>query len=151
MSLALTLHLLAATLWIGGMFFAYVILRPCAAKLLPPPQRLMLWHDCFKQFFPWVWGCVITLLTTGYGMVLVLHNGFGSSGWQIKAMGLSGFTMIILFTYLYMHPYQQFKHQTAEGNYPEAGQSLATMRRIIGINLVIGLLTITIAIAGKSS
>ena len=31
MSVAITLHVLAAIVWIGGMFFALLILRPAAA------------------------------------------------------------------------------------------------------------------------
>ena len=33
MGIALTLHLLAATIWVGGMFFAFVCLRSAAAGL----------------------------------------------------------------------------------------------------------------------
>ncbi len=28
------IHLLATVVWVGGMFFAYVILRPTAAEIL---------------------------------------------------------------------------------------------------------------------
>ena len=41
MSILITLHLLAAVVWVGGMFFAYVVLRPGMA-VLEPPQRLAL-------------------------------------------------------------------------------------------------------------
>lgn len=40
MSIALILHILAAVIWVGGMFFAYVVLRPVAAGQLQPPLRL---------------------------------------------------------------------------------------------------------------
>ena len=46
-SLLLTLHLLAAVIWVGGMFFAYACLRPVAASLFEPPQRLTLWRSVF--------------------------------------------------------------------------------------------------------
>ncbi len=39
MSLSLALHLLAATNWVGGMFFAYQILRPVDGEMLEPPIR----------------------------------------------------------------------------------------------------------------
>lgn len=38
MSIALALHVLAVTVWVGGMFFAYMILRPVAASQLQPPN-----------------------------------------------------------------------------------------------------------------
>lgn len=36
------LHVLAASVWVGGMFFAYMALRPVAATQLQPPARLGL-------------------------------------------------------------------------------------------------------------
>ena len=42
MSLALSLHVLFAVIWVGGMFFAYIVLRPVAAELLDLEQRLRL-------------------------------------------------------------------------------------------------------------
>src|SRR5215467_14171328 len=49
----LALHILAATVWVGGMFAAYLCLRP-AAGFLEGPQRLQLWRNFFAKFFPWV-------------------------------------------------------------------------------------------------
>ena len=54
MGIALLLHALAAVVWVGGMFFAHMALRPVAASLLEPPQRLALWVGVFSRFFPWV-------------------------------------------------------------------------------------------------
>ena len=34
----------------GGMFFAYVCLRPVAASLLEPPARLKLWSGSLSAF-----------------------------------------------------------------------------------------------------
>ena len=45
---ALTLHILGAVVWVGGMFAAYVCLRP-AAGALEPPQRLKLWRGFFAR------------------------------------------------------------------------------------------------------
>ncbi|WP_343074980.1 hypothetical protein [sulfur-oxidizing endosymbiont of Gigantopelta aegis] len=50
-SLAFTLHLLSAVIWVGGMFFAHMILRPSAVEQLEPPQRLPLWVAVFGRFF----------------------------------------------------------------------------------------------------
>ena len=52
MPLLIALHLLAAVIWVGGMFFAYMVLRP-SAGLLEPAARLPLWQRVFGHFFPW--------------------------------------------------------------------------------------------------
>src|SRR5438105_2867776 len=61
LKIALWLHLLGVVVWVGGMFFAYMALRP-AAKLLEPAQRLPLWGATFTHFFPWVWVSIILIL-----------------------------------------------------------------------------------------
>ena len=66
MSIAIGLHILAAVIWIGGMFFAYMVLRPVAASQLEPPARLTLWAACFDRFFVWVWLAVVLLPLSGY-------------------------------------------------------------------------------------
>lgn len=55
MSFAILLHIIAAVISVGCMFFAYMALRPVAAPLLEPPVRLMLWSQVFQRFFPRVW------------------------------------------------------------------------------------------------
>ena len=52
MSVTITLHLLSAVIWVGGMFFAYMVLRPAAATLLEPPQRLPLRRSPRRSSFP---------------------------------------------------------------------------------------------------
>ena len=58
MAYAKLLHLLSVLIWVGGMFFAYMILRPAAVEVLEPPPRLRLWANVFGRFFPWVWASV---------------------------------------------------------------------------------------------
>ena len=50
-TLALAFHILGTVVWVGGMFAAYVCLRP-AAGALEPPQRLRLWRNFFAKFLP---------------------------------------------------------------------------------------------------
>ena len=68
MALLVLVHTLGATIWVGGMFFAYLVLRPVAAGRLEPPARLSLWAGCFDRFFVWVWIAVVILPLTGYWM-----------------------------------------------------------------------------------
>jgi uncharacterized membrane protein len=39
------LHGMAASAWVGGIFFAYMALRPAAMITLEPPVRLKLWQS----------------------------------------------------------------------------------------------------------
>ena len=84
-ALPYTLHVLCALIWVGGMFFAWMILRPAAVNTLQAPQRLSLWCDVLPRFFAWVWLAVLVLPITGFGMLhlrqhtngALLHSGHG--------------------------------------------------------------------------
>ena len=89
-SLSIAIHALAALIWVGGMFFAYVILRPSMPVLEPPPQRLKLWLAVFGRFFPWVWAAVILLPVTGYLQVFTDYGGLSGAGPHIHAMQAIG-------------------------------------------------------------
>lgn len=149
MVIAIPLHLLAAVIWVGGMFFAYMALRPVAASLLEPPLRLPLWSETFARFFPWVWASVFTLLATGLWMVFSVYGGFGKVGFHIHLMTALGTLMILLYMHVFFAPYQGIKKALAAGDVPEAGRRLAQIRIIIAINLSLGLIVTVIASTGR--
>lgn len=149
MSILLSLHVLAAVIWVGGMFFAYVVLRPNAALLLEPPARLRLWAGCFQGFFIWVWLAVIALPASGYWLMFRLFQGMGSSPLYVHLMHGLGLLMIVLYLYLFFRPYPQLRAAVAAADWPAGGRHLAIIRHIVGTNLLLGLLTISIAAGGR--
>ncbi len=149
MSLALTLHLLAAIVWVGGMFFAHMALRPAANALLEPPQRLPLMKQVFDGFFPWVWGAVLSILASGFWLLFVPFNGEAKA--SVWAMTLIGTLMAVIFIFIYARPYQLMGQALSAGELPKAGGAMALIRRLIGINLILGLLVTVLAAMGKYS
>lgn len=149
MSIAISLHLLAAVVWVGGMFFAYMALRPVAASLLEPPLRLPLWRDVFGKFFPWVWVSVVVLLVSGYWMAFKLFSGFATFPLYVNIMHGLGILMVLLFMHVFFAPYRRMQQAIAAGDLPTAGAKLAQIRMIIGINLSIGLIVIAVASGGR--
>lgn len=149
MSIAITLHLLAVVVWVGGMFFAYVALRPVAATLLEPPLRLPLWSQTFAHFFFWVWAAVIVLPVTGYWMILNVFGGFSNLALYIHIMQAVGIAMMFIFLHVYFAPYQRLRKAVLAGNFPAAGEQLASIRKLIGFNLILGLVLIVVASSGR--
>jgi len=148
MSFAITLHVLAAVIWVGGMFFAYMALRPAAATLLDPPLRLPLWSKTFARFFPWVWAAVILLPATGYWMIVYVFDGFANLKPYIDIMQVTGITMILIYLHVFFVPYRRLNAAIAAGDFPAGGKQLAVIRRLIGINLILGLITVIVAVGG---
>lgn len=149
MTVAVTLHLLAVVVWVGGMFFAYMALRPVAASLLEPPLRMPLWSQTFARFFPWVWASIVVLLGTGYWMIFRVFGGFASLALYIHIMQGLGLVMIAIFLHVYFAPYRKMQRAVEAKDFALAGKALGQIRQLIGLNLSIGLVVIVIASAGR--
>lgn len=149
MSVLITLHLLSAVVWVGGMFFAYMVLRPVAAELLDPPLRLPVWRQCFARFFIWVWAAVALLPITGYVMIVQYFGGMAGARLHIHLMSGLAWLMIALFVYLYFKPYKGLVQAVESAQWPVAGAHLARIRQIVGTNLILGLCTVAVASAGR--
>lgn len=148
MILGLLLHILAAVIWVGGMFFAHQMLRP-AAGALEPAQRLALWRRVFARFFPWVWACIAVLLVSGYGMVIWGFGGFAHIGMHVNIMQVLGIIMMMAFAHLYFAPWKRFRRAVDAGDFPAAAKQLDQIRRIVEINLVLGLIVVVIGATGR--
>ena len=148
MALLIALHVLAAVIWVGGMFFAYIVLRPSAGQL-QAEARLKLWQRVFQRFFPWVWASVVLLLVSGYGMIFLYLGGFAGVGLFIHIMQGIGIAMMLLFLHLFFAPWRRFSAAVEREAFPEAATELGQIRRIVAVNLVLGLATIVVGASGR--
>jgi uncharacterized membrane protein len=148
-SLYITIHVLAVIVWVGGMFFAHVCLRPVAVTELEPPFRLKLWVGVFGRFFPVVWGAVILLPLTGFLMIFSIWQGFEATPLYVHIMNGLGFLMIFIFMHVYFSPYKKLKIAVAEEQWPVGAAALAQIRQLVGINIILGALVTLVASAGR--
>jgi uncharacterized membrane protein len=142
------LHVLAAVVWVGGMFFAYMVLRPSAGAL-PSETRLSLWHGVFRRFFPMVWVSIAVLLASGYGMMFLYLGGFAGAPPYVHVMQGIGILMVLLFLHLFFAPWRRFGAAIAAKNFSEAGKRLGEIRRVVATNLALGLVTIVVGASGR--
>jgi len=148
-SIALALHILAAVIWIGGMFTIYVCLRPALGALEASPQRLALATATFAKFFPWVWMSVVILFATGYFMVFITFGGFANTGPHIHIMQAIAWVMTALFAWLYWGAWTNMREAVAGENWDAAGHALGRIRRIIAVNHPLGLFVAAIGASGR--
>ena len=148
MNLFLLLHVLIVVVWVGGMFFAYMALRPVAASVLEPPQRLALWAGVFGKFFPWVWVSIVLILATGLHMMVKL--GGAAAPHYILTMLVLGVVMMLIFGHVFFAAYKKLKRAVGQQDWKAGGAVLAQIRRLIGINLSLGLLTIVVVFVGRA-
>jgi uncharacterized membrane protein len=147
-AIAITLHVLSAVVWVGGMFAIYMCLRPALGTLDPPP-RFRLLRITFAKFLPWVWGAVVLLLASGYFMVFKVFNGFAGLPLYVNLMQALGWLMMVLFFWLFHGPWLAFKRAADAFDWPTAGANLNRIRQIIAINLPLGLIVVIIGASGR--
>lgn len=146
MRIALWLHLLSTVVWVGGMFFAHVALRP-AAQQLAPPLRLALMAATLATFFKWVGAAVAIIIVTGF-MMIFGAGGFARFGGHVHAMSALGLLMAAIYGFIVAVPFPRLRAAAEASQWAEAGAAAAQVRRLVGINLILGLVTITIAALG---
>lgn len=139
------LHVISFTVWVGGMFFAYMALRPVAAARLEPPQRLSLWEGVFSKFFPWVWLCIALLLGSGLYMMAQI----GKPPVHVSVMFVLGILMMLLFAHVFFAPFKRLKRAVSAQDWNAGGAALAQIRMMVGINLTLGLVTVAVGMLGK--
>lgn len=140
---ALIVHALSAVVWVGGMFFAILVLRPAAVRLATE-RRLLLWERALRRFFPWVFAAIVLLLLSGYAMVSAVYGGFAGIGLPVQLMQGIGIFMMLVLLHIYFAPWRRFRAAVARQDWTEGGRQLAQIRWILAGVLALGLVVVAI-------
>ena len=146
-ALAYSLHVLAALIWVGGMFFAWMILRPAAITALEGPARLKLWVEVFQRFFVWVWIAVVILPISGVGLLQMRFNGFETAPRYVQIMMGLYIVMVALFIRIQSLQLPELRKAVEAQAWAEGAAVMGRIRRLVGCNLIVGLVLVTIAAA----
>ncbi|MDE2006120.1 MAG: CopD family protein [Rhodospirillales bacterium] len=137
----LAVHMLCAILWVGGMFFALMVVRPALA-VLEPAQRVALHNRIFARFFAVVWVAMALIVASGYAMIATLYGGFAHLPWNVNAMQGIGLVMAAVFLAIVFGPYRRFRAAAGTARALEAADRI---RRLIAVNLVLGVVVSVLA------
>lgn len=146
-ALTYSLHVLAALVWVGGMFFAWMVLRPAAMTTLDGPARLKLWADVFKRFFVWVWVAVVILPVSGIGLMQMRFSGLETGPRYVQVMIGLYIVMVALFIRIQALKLPELRKAVETQDWSEGATVLSGIRRLVGINLLVGLALVAIASA----
>jgi uncharacterized membrane protein len=144
------LHLAAAIVWLGGMTFMLLALRPAAQALLEGPVRARLMGRIWQRFFVAVWASIAVLLASGghmYGLAWrSAANALGSGsagvppGWQV--MLVIGIVMMLIFGHIYFAGFARYRRAVAAEQWPAAAAAAAQMHKLVVTNFVLGWLAV---------
>jgi uncharacterized membrane protein len=136
-----TVHSLSVVVWVGGMFFAHVCLRPAVA-MLEAPLRLRLLHAVFGRFFAVVAVAALAVLVSGFWMIkLAAASGFRMPlHWSV--MAAVGVVMLVVFGLIRFVFFAGMDRALKAQDWPAARASVDKIRLAVLLNLVLGLGTV---------
>jgi len=146
MEASLFLHLLSVAVWVGGMVFAHFCLRPALADL-SPQLRLPLLEAVLSRFFNWVGVAVILILLSG-GFMLMQFGG-AEAPWQLNTMAALGVVMMMAFGHARFAVFPRIRRAVQSQRWPDGASAVVTIRRLVLFNLVLGVVTIGIAVTAR--
>jgi uncharacterized membrane protein len=104
--------------------------------------------QALSRFFAGVSIAVVVLLASGLGMVL-LAGGFARVHWSVHAMLALGLVMMAVFLHIRFAPYPRLLRAVAGSEWPAAAAQLNMIRRLVELNLALGIAVFALAIVGR--
>ena len=150
-----SVHLLALIAWIGGMFFTLACLRP-ALTVIDGPLRPRLMHEVLRRFFTVVNVAVGLVLVSGVWMLMSAVRVGRTSGvgfampldWH--AMVVGGVVMIAIFGHIRFGLFKRLGRAVQAQDGPAGAAALASIRRWVAVNLVLGVAIVVVMRLGAA-
>jgi uncharacterized membrane protein len=150
-----SIHVLAALLWLGGMLFLGVVGAPVLRAIEPPALRQRLFSELGRRFRTVGWLAVATLVTTGvlmlYARGLLHWRVLGSADFWRTPFGTTlAFKLTAVATMIVVSAVHDFLHGPAAGRAaPGSPASIALRRRaalLARANALVGILLVLAAV-----
>ena len=156
--IVVTIHVLAALLWLGGMFFLGLVGAPVLRRIEPPELRQQLFHTLGLRFRTVGWWAITVLIVTG---VAVLHFR-GLLQWDVVlgnpafwatplgiALAVKLFAVTVILSLSAIHDFSMGPAAgRARSGSPEAQRLRQRAAMLARVN---GMLALVLVIAGSST
>lgn len=132
--LVTAIHLLSVVIWVGGMAFLMLVLRP-GLMAVEPGARITVQGALFRRFFRTVWHVMPIAVISGL-LLLILDYGHQTIPWPVMVMQTGGILMAAIFIGMFMVPNRHLQTKLAAGT--ATAEDILPVRRLVLLNLVIG-------------
>jgi copper resistance protein D len=149
------IHVLAALLWLGGMFFLAAVGAPVLRKVEPPELRAALFRQLGEQFRTVGWIAIGVLLVTGVlnlhfrGMLSLTLLGSGEF-WQTRYGIALGWKLGAVTAMLIVQAIHDFSVGPAASRAPAGSPEMLVLRRraalLARLSAVFGLVLVVAAV-----
>ncbi len=159
--LVLLIHVVAAIIWLGGMFFISLVLVPSLRKLEPPIKRTEILSATARRFSLVSWAAILALLITGVinsvnrGVTVhqISSGTFFSSPFGI-ILTIKVFLVLVMVLISAIHDFilgpKLIKLSKLERPSPDSTRSLGKKRKVVSwlarINAFIGIIVVACAV-----
>lgn len=152
---SVTLHLLAALLWLGGLFFLAVVGAPVLRAVEPPALRAELFRRLGLRFRAVAWVAIAILLGTGVANLgfrgLLASDRMGTLAFWTTSYGqLLGVKLVCVVAMLVLSAVHDFALGPAASREPRGTPRGAALRRwttwVARINVGLGVLLVAAAV-----
>ena len=149
-ALLVWIHLLSAAFWVGGMGCMQLAVRPAAIEALEPPPRLQLMSAVLGRFLAGVAVAIVLILASGT-LLILRAGGLGAVHWSVHAMLATGLAMVAIYGHLRFAAYPRLRRAVEAREFPAAGAALPGIRRLVNLNLALGVAVFGLAIVGPAT
>ena len=153
--LLVTIHVLAALLWLGGMLFFGIVGAPVLRAIEPPALRQRLFQELGRRFRTVGWIAVAILVATGTLMLgargLLHWSVLGSADFWRTTFGVAlAFKLTAVTTMIVVSAVHDFLHGPAAGRAAPGSPPAIAMRRRAALlaraNALVGILLVLAAV-----
>lgn len=151
-----TIHVLAAMLWLGGMFFLGIVGAPVLRAIEPPPLRQRLFQELGTRFRRTGWYAIVVLVVTG---VLNLYfrgwlhwNGVLNSGafWRTAVGHALAAKLVAVVLMISISAIHDFIHGPRAGRAtPGSAEAIALRKQaamLARLNAFVGIIVVIAAV-----
>ncbi len=82
-------------------------------------------------------------------MIFSVFGGMAGAGWHIHVMQTLGLVMMLIYFHVYFAPFRRLKQAVANKDPQAGGVQVGKIRRLVGINLILGLIVVAIGSGGR--
>lgn len=138
------LHLLATTVWIGGMSFNILVLRP-SLTIVDPPQRVKLVGQVLNRFLYLAWISILILIVTGIFTATPTNLNYGIL-LSIKHIIVTAMVIIVaIISFILFPKLRKFISQTGSMKLSsEITELLGRIVLLVKFNLILGIIVLLI-------
>ena len=124
-----------------------MIMRQAAVTALEGPVRVKLCVEVFQRFFVWVWIAGVILPISGVGLLQMRFNGFETAPRYVQIMMGLYIVMVALFIRIQSLQLPELRKAVEAQAWADGAAVMGKIRRLVGCNLIVGLVLVAIAAA----